>query len=108
MNVRIHMKIRILIGLGLFAVAIAFSFWSYRAGVVASQEMNAIFLMPIVKKQHECLASQDLKCLKVTNDILRSSTEIQVRATIESGLTHGLGKYGKEFIDWSQSTPPEK
>lgn len=98
------MKTKVIVTIVVLIALSLSSFWSYRAGLVASQEMNAMFLIPIVKKQYECMKSNDMKCVAVTNEVLISSTTAQVQALTDTGMSHSLGDEGEKFLVWSKTT----
>ena len=102
------MKTKAIVTIVVLLVIALSSFWSYQAGLVASQEMNAVFLIQIVKKQHECLKTSDMKCLAVTNEVLVSSTTAQVQALIDTGMSHSLGDEGEKFLVWSKTIQGSK
>jgi 2C-methyl-D-erythritol 2,4-cyclodiphosphate synthase len=102
------MKTKIVIALLLLVLMGASGFWSYRAGLAASQEATVVMVIPIIQKQHECLASGDTKCLEVTNALLVASTAGQVRALLDSGMPHVLGAQAKEYLEWAKTVVPRK
>jgi len=66
--------------------------------------MNAAFIIPVIKKQHECIANNDMKCIVITNEVLVMSTSVQVEGLLESGMPHTLGTEGEKFLKWAADT----
>ena len=95
---------KVLVVLGITAIIAASNYHGYRVGVTVGQETDIIILGEAIKKNYECLNSQDLKCLKTANQVLLFAFKAKLSALKEKGIFVRDMKSIDQYLNWSEAT----
>ena len=94
------MRNKIIIGILFVSSLLVSSYWSYLTGVTASQAATVTAYMFPTKKQYQCIKNNDLKCINLTNEIMREFTASYAKALKESNMSGGLEEHINEYLEW--------
>lgn len=97
------MKKNILISIGCLILIFVFSYFSYLIGLGASQTTSVVFYMVPLKEQTECIKSNDIKCIKLTNSIMHKALEVQAKSLLSTQLSGDFEDQIKTYLEWSNN-----
>lgn len=69
------------------ALVYATAYFGQRHGIKSSTRIEAAY-MPLLQKQHDCLASGETECIRVTNEMMSSLLATRMRVLKEHALIH--------------------
>jgi len=80
---------------------VASSAWFYEQGLSTNRQYEAIKIMVLAKKQHECIENNNSECVKILNETLIGITAAQLERLYKSNVSLPEHKEIKEFIQFS-------
>ena len=101
------MRNKIIIGILFVTSLLLSSYWSYLTGVAASQEATLAAYMFPTKKQYQCIENNDLKCIRLTNEMMLEFTVVSATALKNSNMHNEIKDHINEYIEWHKTNKNE-
>ncbi|MBE9490231.1 MAG: hypothetical protein IMY67_08070 [Bacteroidetes bacterium] len=101
------MRTKIIIGILFVSSLLLSSYWSYLTGVTASQKATLTAYMFPTKKQYQCIKNNDLKCIRLTNEIMLEFTAVYAESLKKSNMASGIEDHINEYLEWHANNKNE-